>query len=184
MATARMTLYLVFASLLVLNGLGLHIISVANRPRLKAFAIAKAQPISRSRLHMSEGEAEAADTFIRDLGLLIEKALYTVEDVALHVRRGLITATKPKVEEDAAAKLLAFGEKADERRRIVVIGSGWSAHAFLKIAEVDDQVVCISPRPFFVFTPMLAATAVGTVEYRSIVEPIRGANPLADYLEG
>lgn len=33
------------------------------------------------------------------------------------------------------------------------------------------------------FTPMLAASAVGTVEYRSITEPIRRVNPYADYLE-
>ena len=33
------------------------------------------------------------------------------------------------------------------------------------------------------FTPMLADSAVGTVEFRSICEPIRNVNPLADYLE-
>ena len=33
------------------------------------------------------------------------------------------------------------------------------------------------------FTPMLAASAVGTVEFRSICEPIRNVNPFVDYLE-
>ena len=45
------------------------------------------------------------------------------------------------------------------------------------------EVVTISPRNYFMFTPMLAASAVGTVEFRSICEPIRNVNPLADYLE-
>lgn len=35
-----------------------------------------------------------------------------------------------------------------------------------------------------VFTPMLAAAAVGTVEYRSILEHIRSANPVIEYTQG
>lgn len=41
------------------------------------------------------------------------------------------------------------------------------------------EVVIVSPRNFFLFTPMLSGSAVGTVEYRSITEPIRQANPIA-----
>lgn len=41
------------------------------------------------------------------------------------------------------------------------------------------EVVIVSPRNFFLFTPMLSGSAVGTVEYRSILEPIRQANPIA-----
>lgn len=35
------------------------------------------------------------------------------------------------------------------------------------------RVTVVSPRDHFLFTPMLAATAVGTVEYRSIIESVR-----------
>ena len=45
------------------------------------------------------------------------------------------------------------------------------------------DVTVVSPRNHFLFTPMLAASAVGTVEFRSITEPIRNVNPLVDYLE-
>lgn len=45
------------------------------------------------------------------------------------------------------------------------------------------EVVCISPRNHFIFTPMLPSTAVGTVEFRSLLEPIRAANPFATYFE-
>lgn len=44
-------------------------------------------------------------------------------------------------------------------------------------------MVVVSPRNYFLFTPMLAASAVGTIEFRSITEPIRNVNPLVDYLE-
>jgi hypothetical protein len=45
------------------------------------------------------------------------------------------------------------------------------------------EVVCVSPRNHFLFTPMLPSTAVGTVEFRSLLEPIRTSNPFVDYLE-
>ncbi len=35
------------------------------------------------------------------------------------------------------------------------------------------NVIVISPRNHFLFTPLLASTTVGTLEFRSIIEPIR-----------
>ena len=68
---------------------------------------------------------------------------------------------------------------------MVVVGSGWSSHAFLKRCETDAyEVICVSPRPYFLFTPMLAFATVGGVTTGSIVEPIRAANPGANYVEG
>lgn len=76
------------------------------------------------------------------------------------------------------------GPSSDQKQRIVVIGSGWGAHAFLKTVDsLMYDVVVISPRQFFTFTPMLAASAVGTVDFRSIVEPIRNVNPLVEFIE-
>ena len=66
-----------------------------------------------------------------------------------------------------------------------MVGSGWASHAFLKRCETDAyEVICVSPRPYFVFTPMLAFATVGGVTTGSIVEPIRAANPGANYVEG
>eukprot|EP00752_Nemacystus_decipiens_P007861 g7023.t1 len=68
--------------------------------------------------------------------------------------------------------------------RIVVLGTGWAAHSLLKEIDASKfEVTTVSPRNFFLFTPMLAASAVGTVEYRSITEPIRKVNAEANYLE-
>jgi hypothetical protein len=45
------------------------------------------------------------------------------------------------------------------------------------------DVVVVSPRNHFVFTPMLPSTAVGSVEFRSVLEPVRSANPYLTYFE-
>lgn len=70
------------------------------------------------------------------------------------------------------------------RERIVVLGSGWASVKFLQnIDTTKFDVTVVSPRNYFLFTPFLPSCVVGTVESRSIVEPIRkllrfGARPL------
>lgn len=124
-------------------------------------------------------------TFNRDVSLLFEKLLDTGEDAILHLRRYFLPYyQQPR---DSIPPFQPQGDKGrvdSLRPRVVLIGSGWSSHAFLKVCETDAyDVVCVSPRPYFVFTPMLAATAVGTVEHRSIVESVRVSNPSASYIQ-
>eukprot|EP01039_Chlorochromonas_danica_P005982 gene5982-6587_t len=70
------------------------------------------------------------------------------------------------------------------RPKVVILGSGWGAHALIKTIDATQyDIQVISPRHFFTFTPMLASSAVGSVEFQSICEPIRNVNPLIDYLE-
>lgn len=60
------------------------------------------------------------------------------------------------------------------KKKLVVLGTGWAGMSFLKNLDAslyDVQVV--SPRNYFVFTPLLPSITCGTVEPRSIVEPIR-----------
>lgn len=71
-----------------------------------------------------------------------------------------------------------------EREKIVVLGTGWGAAAYLKNINNDlYDVTIVSPRNYFVFTPMLAGASVGSVDYRSITEPIREINRDARFLE-
>jgi len=74
----------------------------------------------------------------------------------------------------------------EERKTVVILGTGWGSHAFVKLASTYDlRIVVVSPVNHFVFTPMLASAAVGTVEYRSMTEPIRVTNPNIDnFVEG
>ena len=52
-----------------------------------------------------------------------------------------------------------------KRERIVILGTGWGAISFLKAIDTSlYDVTVISPRNYFLFTPMLAGASVGTVD--------------------
>ena len=66
---------------------------------------------------------------------------------------------------------------ANGKQRVVVLGSGWAAMSFIKSwnesLSSKYELVLVSPRNYFVYTPLLPAMCAGTVEERSIVEPVR-----------
>ncbi|CAH7685059.1 NADH dehydrogenase [Phakopsora pachyrhizi] len=65
-------------------------------------------------------------------------------------------------------------EHDPERRTIVVLGNGWGATSFLKSLDTEPyNVIVISPRNYFCFTPLLPSVTVGTIEPRSLIEPTR-----------
>ncbi|KAJ3140370.1 NADH:ubiquinone oxidoreductase [Physocladia obscura] len=60
------------------------------------------------------------------------------------------------------------------KKTIAILGTGWASVSLLQ--ELDTSfynVVLVSPRNYFLFTPLLPSTTVGTVELRSIMQPIR-----------
>lgn len=60
--------------------------------------------------------------------------------------------------------------------KLVVLGTGFAAVSFLRKIRTDlYDLVVVSPRNHFLFTPLLPSSTVGTVEFRSIIEPIRQA---------
>ncbi|KAK7422368.1 hypothetical protein QQX98_001647 [Neonectria punicea] len=62
----------------------------------------------------------------------------------------------------------------DSKERIVVLGSGWAGYALARtLSPSKSSRILISPRSHFVFTPLLASTAVGTLEFRAVIEPVR-----------
>ncbi|GIY19500.1 internal alternative NAD(P)H-ubiquinone oxidoreductase A1, mitochondrial [Caerostris extrusa] len=74
---------------------------------------------------------------------------------------------------------------SNKKKRIVILGSGWGSYSVLKnINRRLFDVKVISPRNHFLFTPLLCSTAVGTLEFRSITEPIRniGFNDPNDFM--
>lgn len=63
-------------------------------------------------------------------------------------------------------------------KRLLILGTGFGAYSLLRSAHgnqnrIADEIVVISPRNHFVFTPLLASTTVGSLEFRSIIEPVR-----------
>jgi NADH:ubiquinone reductase (non-electrogenic) len=60
------------------------------------------------------------------------------------------------------------------KKKLVVLGSGFGAFSCLKrVSPKYYDISIVSPRNHFLFTPLLPSTTVGTIEFRSIIEPIR-----------
>ncbi|KAK2436916.1 external alternative NAD(P)H-ubiquinone oxidoreductase B2, mitochondrial [Trifolium repens] len=77
--------------------------------------------------------------------------------------------------------LLAYGEAVatseaavPEKKKVLVLGTGWAGTSFLRnLNDPRYEVHVVSPRNYFAFTPLLPSVTCGTVEARSIVEPVR-----------
>ncbi|KAF8893040.1 NDE1, mitochondrial external NADH dehydrogenase [Infundibulicybe gibba] len=64
------------------------------------------------------------------------------------------------------------------KQRLVVLGSGWGGYEVLRgIDKKRWDVTIVSPNSYFNFTPLLAGCAVGTLEFRCAVEPVRKYTP-------
>jgi NADH dehydrogenase FAD-containing subunit len=68
----------------------------------------------------------------------------------------------------------------DGKNRVVVLGTGWAGFNLAlnmksnkEPSESVPEIRVVSPSNHFVFTPLLPSTAVGTLEFRAIQEPIR-----------
>ncbi|XP_034698206.1 external alternative NAD(P)H-ubiquinone oxidoreductase B2, mitochondrial-like isoform X3 [Vitis riparia] len=69
---------------------------------------------------------------------------------------------------------LGSSEDDNKKKRVVVLGTGWAGTSFLKnLNNSSYDVQVVSPRNYFAFTPLLPSVTCGSVEARSIVEPIR-----------
>ncbi|KKY35427.1 putative mitochondrial nadh dehydrogenase [Diaporthe ampelina] len=65
-------------------------------------------------------------------------------------------------------------KKRKDKPKLVILGGGWGGVALLKELNPEDyHVTVISPANYFLFTPMLPSATVGTLELKSLVEPIR-----------
>ncbi|KAK4190078.1 putative external mitochondrial NADH-ubiquinone oxidoreductase 1 precursor, partial [Podospora australis] len=78
-----------------------------------------------------------------------------------------------------------FSFAKGRKERVVILGSGWAGYSVAKTLDpAKYERVVISPRPYFVFTPLLASTSVGTLEFRTILEPVRRLNGKVDFYQG
>lgn len=65
-------------------------------------------------------------------------------------------------------------EPDPSKKTLVVLGTGWGSVSLLKKLDTENyNVVIVSPRNYFLFTPLLPSCTTGTIEHRSIMEPIR-----------
>ncbi|KAI9745599.1 MAG: hypothetical protein M1818_001133 [Claussenomyces sp. TS43310] len=96
-----------------------------------------------------------------------------VSQLALSPRRGgpkNLPIAEVLVDDDDSAESVRHKDKP----RLVVLGGGWGSVALLKTLNPEEyHVTLVSPTNYFLFTPMLPSATVGTLELRSLAEPIR-----------
>lgn len=65
------------------------------------------------------------------------------------------------------------------------MSSRWSGFVLSRqLNKKKFQTVVVSPRSYFVFTPLLASTAVGTLEFRTTLESVRARGKGIDFFQG
>lgn len=73
--------------------------------------------------------------------IALQRAIDTVQDVSVILKRALT----PKKDEEIS--IMSLARKVDARRRVVLVGAGWGAHALTKILDDDEvDVIVVSPR--------------------------------------
>lgn len=87
---------------------------------------------------------------------------------------GLVAATNGRSRYHSAYADAGQQDGDCKKKKVVVLGTGWAGTSFLKnLKSSSYDVHVISPHNYFAFTPLLPSVTCGTVEARSIVEPIR-----------
>ena len=114
--------------------------------------------------------------FLYDASTYREDLSYTdipVSENALEPRRGgpkNLPIAEVLVDDDDCPE----NSRQKHKPKLVILGSGWGSVAILKTLNPEDyHVTVVSPVNYFLFTPMLPSATVGTLELRSLVEPIR-----------
>ncbi|CZT07055.1 hypothetical protein WAI453_010785 [Rhynchosporium graminicola] len=96
-----------------------------------------------------------------------------VSEFALSPRRGGpkdLPIAEVQIDDDDCAEM----QRQKNKPKLVVLGGGWGSVALLKTLDPEEyHVTLVSPTNYFLFTPMLPSATVGTLEFRSLVEPIR-----------
>ncbi|KAJ7220440.1 NDE1, mitochondrial external NADH dehydrogenase [Mycena haematopus] len=65
-----------------------------------------------------------------------------------------------------------------QKQRLVIVGSGWGGYGVLRgVDKKRYDITIVSPNNYFNFTPLLASCAVGTLEFRCAIEPVRRYTP-------
>lgn len=67
-----------------------------------------------------------------------------------------------------------FKENGNKKKNVVILGSGWGAISFLnKLDTTQYNVTIVSPRNYFLFTPLLPSVPSGTIGIKSICDSVR-----------
>ncbi|KAG2361041.1 NDE1, mitochondrial external NADH dehydrogenase [Suillus spraguei] len=86
---------------------------------------------------------------------------------------------QPRLAKPSVTAARTFTSSAPRsKQRLVILGSGWGGYEILRAVDKKRwNVTMVSPTNAFNFTPLLASCAVGTLEFRCAVEPVRRFSP-------
>ena len=74
--------------------------------------------------------------------------------------------------------------KPGDQERVVILGSGWGGYTLSRaLSRSKFSTTVISPRSYFVFTPLLTDSAVGTLNFSEIVEPVRDRKSQVHFIQ-
>ncbi|KIJ10514.1 hypothetical protein PAXINDRAFT_85928 [Paxillus involutus ATCC 200175] len=119
--------------------------------------------------------ALGAGIFIHDAFTYTDKHVnrVPVSPLALHPERGgpknlpVVNALLTDEEDEEFRKL-------NEKPKLVIVGGGWGAVSVLQnLSPGEYHVTVVAAETFTTFTPLLPSAAVGTVQVRSLIEPMR-----------
>ncbi|RMJ21896.1 Pyridine nucleotide-disulfide oxidoreductase [Aspergillus sp. HF37] len=78
----------------------------------------------------------------------------------------------------------AIYESDRGKERVVILGSGWGGYTLSrKVSPESYSPLIVSPRSYFVFTPLLTDTASGSLDFSNIVEPVRDPKSNVDFVQ-
>jgi NADH:ubiquinone reductase (non-electrogenic) len=106
-----------------------------------------------------------------------QKAALPPHNIAMFISRSTLSL---------ASRSRSFSSKVVQNQKIVILGSGWGGYSLAsKLTKSlcsnpadNNTVTVVSPANHFVFTPLLPSTATGTLEFRTIQEPLRNIENL------
>ncbi|KAJ5091384.1 hypothetical protein NUU61_006254 [Penicillium alfredii] len=78
----------------------------------------------------------------------------------------------------------ALPESELHKERVVILGSGWGGYTISRrLSPKTYSPIIISPRSYFVFTPLLTDAASGSLDFSNIVEPVRDPSAKVDFIQ-
>lgn len=108
------------------------------------------------------------------LDFTIKRALPAAAATSMTAWAGITTANDDWDDYFPSSSSSSASANHGQEEKIVILGSGWAAlNALRKCASPHKSVVIVSPRPHFLYTPLLASSSVGTITLRSACEPLR-----------
>jgi len=123
-----------------------------------------------------------ASTSIHTIRPRIHSAQNTSDSQPLSLPR---TSSYPP---QCAASLIQYrtmASVADRKPRILILGSGWGGYILSRqLSPSKFDITVLSPRSYFVFTPLLNDTATGELEFAHVVEPVRNRRSAVKFVQG